>query len=63
MAGANIMVIYADQSGTNVTLSPRLGLGHFMPNYNPDAKVTLLDGSGIKDGVMTANVRCMDKPT
>ncbi|MCJ1351386.1 MAG: hypothetical protein MMC33_001370 [Icmadophila ericetorum] len=58
MAGANIMIIYADESGTNVTLSPRLGLGQFMPNYNSAAQVTLLAGSGISNGIMTANVRC-----
>ncbi len=59
MTGANIFIIYADANGKNVTLSPRLGKGNFQPNFNTDAKVTLLDGSGIANGVMTANVRCM----
>ena len=59
MAGANIFVVYADASGTNVTLSPRLGLGNFQPLFNSDAQVVLLEGSGIANGQMTANVRCM----
>lgn len=45
--------------GNNVTLSPRLGRGTFTPQANPEAQVTLLEGSGISaDGVMTANIRC-----
>jgi len=58
MTGSNIFIIYADSSGKNVTLSPRLGKGNFQPQMDTDAKVTLLDGSGIANGVMTANVRC-----
>ncbi|KAF9889502.1 hypothetical protein FE257_007212 [Aspergillus nanangensis] len=58
MAGANMFVLYASSSTQNVTLSPRSGKGHVQPKFNPDAQVTLLDGSGIRDGVMTANVRC-----
>lgn len=58
MSGSNMFVVYA-QDSTNVTLSPRLGTGHSMPQYNSDAQVTLLDGSGIaSDGSMVANVRC-----
>lgn len=58
MKGANIFVVYANAAGTNVTLSPRLGLGHTMPKSNKTAEVSLLGGSGISDGVMTANVKC-----
>ena len=58
MKGANIFIIYSDPSGQNVTLSPRLGKGHFMPNFDSEAQVALLDGSGIANGTMTANVRC-----
>lgn len=58
MKGANIFIIYSDPSGQNVTLSPRLGKGHFMPIYDSDAQVSLLDGSGVANGTMTANVRC-----
>lgn len=58
MAGANIFIVYADASGANVTLSPRLGKGNFQPSFNKDAQVFLLEGSGIADGKLTANVRC-----
>lgn len=60
MEKSNIFIIYADASGSNVTLSPRLGNGPFEPDYNPDAhaQVSLVEGSGIANGLMTANVRC-----
>jgi hypothetical protein len=58
MRGSNMFVVYADPSSNNVTLSPRLGTGHRMPQYDGDAKLTLLGGSGISNGTMTANVRC-----
>lgn len=58
MMGTNIFVIYADPSGNNVTLSPRLGKGYFEPKYDEGAQVSLLEGSGIQNGQMVANVRC-----
>jgi hypothetical protein len=63
MSGANMFVLYTDPTGTNVTLSPRLGTGHSMPDFNPHAKVTLLDGSGISGNVMIANVKCKEAKT
>lgn len=59
MQNSNIIIIYADASGSNVTLSPRLGTGEFQPQYNTKAQVSLLEGSGIVNGKMTANIRCM----
>ncbi len=58
MTNANIFMVYADSAGTNVTLSPRLGVGHKTPTPDTTAEVTLLSGSGISNNVMTANVRC-----
>ena len=58
MDGANIFVVYADASGSNVTLSPRLGKGEVQPNFDSASQVFLLEGSGIANNVMTANVRC-----
>ncbi|CEL09328.1 hypothetical protein ASPCAL12466 [Aspergillus calidoustus] len=58
MAGANIFVMYSSSLKNNITLSPRSGKGHVMPEYNPAARVDLLDGTGISNGYMTANVRC-----
>lgn len=57
MSGANIFVVYTSGNG-NVTLSPRLGTGHVMPQFNSNAQVTLLEGSGVSNGKMVANVRC-----
>lgn len=57
MLDANMFVIYA-ASNNNITLSPRLGAGHKEPLFNPAVQVSLLDGSGISNGVMTANIRC-----
>ncbi|MCJ1386144.1 hypothetical protein MMC17_009270 [Xylographa soralifera] len=58
MKGANIFIIYSDSDGQNITLSPRLGAGNFQPDYNSAAQVSLLEGSGIANGLMTANIRC-----
>lgn len=58
MSGANMFVLYTDASGTNVTLSPRLGTGHVEPEYNSAAQVTILDGTGVSDDTMTVNFRC-----
>ena len=57
MVGANIFVMYADGNG-NVTVSPRLGKGHFEPEHDTAANVALLEGSGVADGRMVANIRC-----
>lgn len=58
MAGSNIFVVYTSSGGNNVTLSPRLASGYQMPNFNSDAQVTLLEGSGVSGGQMIANVKC-----
>jgi hypothetical protein len=58
MAGSNIFMIYTSSGGTNVTLSPRTASGYVMPSLNKNAQVTLLEGSGVSNGVMTANVKC-----
>lgn len=58
MSGANIFIMYANSDGSNVTLSPRLGSGHVQPTASTASTVTLLAGSGISGGVMTANVLC-----
>lgn len=106
---ANIFIVFADASGSNVTLSPRyadlgdlqsfslimskynshywkyyqqwlsisialphvkalgtviltserrLGTGNREPGVDDSSQATLLSGSGISDGKMTANVRC-----
>ncbi|EXJ58209.1 hypothetical protein A1O7_05634 [Cladophialophora yegresii CBS 114405] len=58
MAGSNMLVVYAADS-TNVTVSPRLGTGHQEPQFNSDASISVLEGSGItSDGTLVANIRC-----
>ncbi|KAI6894972.1 hypothetical protein KC318_g11591 [Hortaea werneckii] len=58
MSGSNMFVVYTSADGNNVTVSPRLGTGQVMPEYNSNADISVLDHSGVSNGVMTANVRC-----
>ncbi|EUC34053.1 iron reductase domain protein [Bipolaris zeicola 26-R-13] len=58
MANSNMFVVYTSASGNNVTLSPRHTTSYSPPTFNSDAQVTLLEGSGVSNGVMTANVKC-----
>lgn len=58
MNNANMFVLYSSADGQNVTLSPRSSDGHIMPTHDDAADVSLLEGSGIVNGRMVANVRC-----
>jgi hypothetical protein len=58
MPGANYFIIYTSANGQNVTLSPRLASSRNTPSFNSAAQVTLLEGSGVSGGVMTANIKC-----
>lgn len=49
--------MYTDGNG-NVTLSPRHSQGETQPQFDGDLDVELLSGSGVVNGVMTANFRC-----
>ena len=60
MSGSNLFVVYTSGDGKNVTLSPRTASGYSMPSHNGDAQVELLEGSGVTDGNMIANVKCMN---
>ncbi|KAG4435577.1 hypothetical protein IFR05_008923 [Cadophora sp. M221] len=59
MAGSTIFVMYADGNG-NITLSGRRGTGEVEPRADStlQAGLELLEGTGIVNGVMVANVRC-----
>ena len=59
MRGAEIFLMYQDGEG-NVTLSTREGVGHVMPEHVERNSVELMEGSGVVDGRMIANVRCGD---
>jgi len=58
MLDSNMFIIYTDSSGSNVTVSPRLGSGYEEPKYTSDTKISILDGTGVSNGVMTANFKC-----
>jgi hypothetical protein len=58
MGGAHYFVMYASADGTNVTVSPRVANGEVMPTYNSETRIELLEGSGVNDTTMTANIRC-----
>lgn len=58
MAGSKMLIIYSNANGQNVTLSGRSASGHSMPTEDDSVKATLLEGSGIVNGKMVANIRC-----
>ncbi|PGG99605.1 hypothetical protein AJ79_08465 [Helicocarpus griseus UAMH5409] len=57
MIDSNIFIAYA-ASADNVTISPRTGIGHRPPQPNPSVRLQLLEGSGISNGKIIANVQC-----
>ncbi|KAM0332193.1 hypothetical protein ACHAQA_002468 [Verticillium albo-atrum] len=58
MSNANMFLMYQDGNG-NVTISPRQASGQVMPQETTNgAQLELLAGSGVSNGVMTANVLC-----
>lgn len=59
MAGSKIFVVYAGGTG-NVTVSSRLGQGHYEPMYDSKADFEVLPGTGVDGYRMTANIRCSD---
>jgi hypothetical protein len=59
MSGSTMFVVYQDGSG-NVTLSTRKGHGHVMPKYNRMSNVKLIDGSGMLNKTMVANIHWSD---
>ena len=59
MSDSNIFVFYPDGSG-NVTISTRLGAENMAPGSQDSKRVQLLAGSGVEEGVMTANVACFN---
>jgi hypothetical protein len=53
-----MFMAYADSSGKNITLSPRLSYGHTEPSYTNNITVSVQPGSGIANGNMTVNAMC-----
>jgi hypothetical protein len=59
MSGSTMLVIYQDGSG-NVTLSTRKGHGHDMPIYEDMSSIKLVEGSGVSNGTLVANIYWKD---
>ncbi|KAJ4991538.1 integral membrane protein [Stagonosporopsis vannaccii] len=57
MSNSNMFIMYTNGNG-NITLSPRFSRGQAQPQFSADLDVELLSGSGIENGIMTANIRC-----
>ena len=53
-----MLMVYADSTGKNVTVSPRLSYGHTEPSYTKDVTITVQPGTGIANGNMTVNAIC-----
>lgn len=58
MDGANMYIVYSSSDGENITISSRLGNGHRAPEYSSDTQLTVLDGSGVSNNTLYANIRC-----
>ncbi|KAG4281797.1 hypothetical protein FPRO06_10701 [Fusarium proliferatum] len=59
MSGSTMFVIYQDGTG-KVTLSTRMGHGHEMPEHSRMRSVRLIEGSGVVNKKMVANIHCGD---
>ncbi|KAI9934668.1 hypothetical protein MW887_000285 [Aspergillus wentii] len=57
MTDGNLFIVYSGING-NVTLSTRSTSGHYEPSYDSSIRAFLLEGSGVRHGLMTANIRC-----
>lgn len=53
-----MFIMYADTTGKNVTVSPRLSYGNIEPSYTSNVTYTVALGSGISNSTMTASVQC-----
>jgi hypothetical protein len=55
-----MFIMYADSTGKNVTVSPRLSSGNVEPVYTSNVTCTVGPDSGIANGTMTARVLCQN---
>lgn len=53
-----MFMVYADSTGQNVTVSPRLSYGHTEPSYTNNVTITVQPGTGIANGNMTVHAIC-----
>ena len=55
-----MFIMYADSTGKNVTVSPRLSYGNTEPSYTSNVTYAVAAGSGIANGTMMACVLCQN---
>ncbi|KAI5778918.1 hypothetical protein EDC01DRAFT_324743 [Geopyxis carbonaria] len=60
MAGALIFLIYPNEKGTDVMVSPRIGTGHVEPQYESSIKYQVMQGTGISGNTLTASFICFN---
>ncbi|TGO42373.1 hypothetical protein BHYA_0009g00520 [Botrytis hyacinthi] len=60
MKDSLMFMMYADSTGKNVTLSPRIASGESEPSHTTDIVVESLAGTGISNDTLTWNGRCLN---
>ncbi|KAF1957845.1 CBD9-like protein [Byssothecium circinans] len=58
MKDALMFVLYANEKGDNITVSPRIATGHSEPTFSSDIKLAVLPGSGIIDEMFVLKANC-----
>lgn len=58
MDNALMFVVYADEGGNGITVSPRLSTGHVMPQHTSNIGFTVLPESGIINGSFIVKGMC-----
>ncbi|KAK1530931.1 uncharacterized protein CCOS01_06034 [Colletotrichum costaricense] len=58
MAGSLIFMIYRDETGNNVTFSPRIAYGNYEPTYYNNMQWDVLAGTGVFNNSMYFSARC-----
>ncbi|KAF2646281.1 CBD9-like protein [Massarina eburnea CBS 473.64] len=58
MKDALMIVMYPNEKGDNITISPRIATGHSEPTFSPDIKLDVLPGSGIIDDMFVLKAVC-----
>ncbi|KAJ4374771.1 hypothetical protein N0V83_001847 [Neocucurbitaria cava] len=58
MADSLMLVMYPNNNGDNVTISPRYGSGHTEPAFTPNVAIDILPGTTVNDSMFVLNARC-----
>ncbi|KAJ5041158.1 uncharacterized protein L3040_005709 [Drepanopeziza brunnea f. sp. 'multigermtubi'] len=58
MKNSLIFMAYADSTGKNITLSPRLSYDHVEPSHTKNISISVLGGTKIENGNYTVNAMC-----